>query len=378
MQVLCELCGRNEVYDFSRWRCDCGGAWVLDLSQPLTIEAIDKDIKSIWRYGAFFPREIKKMQGSLGAGFTPFLPCKIDGRDVQLKLDYLMPTGSFKDRGVELMMNALAAGGVEQVAEDSSGNAGASVAAYAARLGIKATIFSPTGASPMKLSQISFFGAEVKAIPGARSNASQAALEAVKEGIIYASHAYNPVYLLGQQTAAWEIWEQNEHQVPDWVVIPVGQGGNLLGYYEGFRALYIAGLVKKIPGLIAVQPERLAPICDAFEQGWEEWPGILAPQKGSVAEGLAITQPVRWKHIMHAMRESRGFCVKVAEEAILPAQRLLAEQGFFVEPTSAVVVAALKEIFKSIERNQSVVISLTGSGLKSNPVNLAVNESIQF
>jgi threonine synthase len=365
MQVICEQCGRFEEYNFSKWRCDCGGAWLLYSYQPLTAEAIDKESKSIWRYSAFFPREIRKMQGSLGAGFTPLLPWKVDGRDVQLKLDYLMPTGSFKDRGVEVMMNALAASGVEQVVEDSSGNAGASVAAYAARLGMKATIFAPSQASPMKLSQISFFGAEVHAIPGPRVNASQAALEAVKGGIIYASHAYNPIYLLGQQTAAWEIWEQNDSKAPDWVIVPVGQGGNLLGYYEGFKALHLAGLITRIPRIVAVQPARMAPICDAFEQGWEEWPSIIAPQKGSIADGLAITQPVRWKHILQAITESGGFCVKVAEECILPAQRSLAEHGFFVEPTSAVVIAALKEINKTIERNQSVVISLTGSGLKS-------------
>ncbi|MGV8025685.1 MAG: threonine synthase [Anaerolineaceae bacterium] len=369
MKVLCELCGRNEEYDFSRWRCDCGGAWVLVSSQPLSTEEIDTDIKSIWRYNAFFPKEIREIRGSLGAGFTPLLPCTIYSREVQLKLDYLMPTGSFKDRGVELMMNALAAEGVKRVAEDSSGNAGASVAAYAARLGMKASIFTPSHASPMKLAQISFFGAEVHSIPGARSNASQAASQAVKEGIIYASHAYNPIYLLGQQTAAWEVWEQNEYQIPDWVVVPVGQGGNLLGYYEGFQALFKAGLGKKIPKLIAVQPECLAPICDAFKQEWKEWPSISAPQKGSIAEGLAITQPVRWKHIVKAIQASCGLCVKVAEDEIIQAQQLLAEQGFFVEPTSAVVIAALKKILKTekLERNETVVISLTGSGLKASP-----------
>lgn len=370
MQVLCEHCGKNEEYVFSRWRCDCGGAWILVPSQPLSTEAIDKDIKSIWRYNAFFPQEIRKIQGSLGAGFTPLLSCKIHNRNVQLKLDYLMPTGSFKDRGVELMMNALAAKGVKHVAEDSSGNAGASVAAYAARLGIKASIFAPAHASPMKLAQIATYGADIRTIPGARINASQAALKVVNKGIVYASHAYNPVYLLGQQTAAWEVWEQNEHQVPDWVVVPVGQGGNLLGYYEGFLAIKKTGLARKIPGLIAVQPERLAPICDAFEQGWKEWPEVSAPQKGSIAEGLAINQPVRWKHVVVAIKESCGFCVKVVEEEILPAQRLLAELGFFVEPTSAVVIAALGKVLKTIERNESVVISLTGSGLKSSPKTL--------
>ncbi len=368
MQVQCEQCGRKEDYRPAEWRCACGGAWILRASQPLVPELIAKDTNSLWRYSAFFPPEIQKMRNTLAAGFTPLLPCRLQDRDVLLKMDYLNPTASFKDRGVELMMNAMAAAGIERVVEDSSGNAGASVAAYSACLGMKASIFAPALASPMKLAQISLYGAEVRLIPGARQNASHAALEELEKGAIYASHAYNPVYLLGQQTAAWEVWEQSGYHAPDWVAVPVGQGGNLLGYYEGFRALLVAGLIEKIPGIIAVQPERLAPLCDAYHEGWEEWHTVPPPQDGSVAEGLAITQPVRWKQIIAAIKESHGFCVKVAEEDILPAQRRLAGKGFYVEPSSAVIVAALNEIYENVERKQTIVLSLTGSGLKSGPL----------
>ncbi len=365
MQVICELCGRKEEYDPAKWRCDCGGAWLLYASPSLQIESIDKENRSIWRYGSFFPVQLSKTPVSLGAGFTPLLPCTIYGREVLLKLDYLMPTGSFKDRGVELMMNVLDAYGVDSIAEDSSGNAGAAVAAYAARLGMQADIFVPSHASPVKLSQISLFGASVHTIPGERKNASKAVLEAVEKGKVYASHAYNPVYLLGQQTAAWEVWEQSGYHVPDWVIVPVGQGGNLLGYFEGFSALHRANLIDKIPGLIAVQPEHLAPICDALQNDWQNWEPVSAPKQGSIAEGLAITNPVRWKHIVEALNACKGFCIKVKEEDILPAQKVLAEKGFFVEPTSAVVIAALKNAINLIERNQTIVVSLTGSGLKS-------------
>jgi len=365
MQVICERCGQIEEYCFSRWRCDCGGAWLIDAVQPLSTDLIDREIKSIWRYGMFFPQPIREKLISLEAGFTPLLDCTLYGREVRLKLDYLMPTGSFKDRGIELMMNTFAANGVEQVVEDSSGNAGASVAAYAARFGMKAAIYAPAYASPAKLSQISIYGAEVHTIRGERENASQAALEAVEKGAVYASHAYQPVYLLGQQTAAWEVWEQNDYRVPDWVVVPVGQGGNLLGYYEGFCALHQAKLIDKIPSLIAVQPQRLAPICEAVQNDWQDWQNNAVFYSRSIAEGLAISHPVRWKHVVKAIKESGGFCVEVAEEDILPAQRMLAEKGFYVEPTSAVVVAALKNIDTLIERDQTVIISLTGSGLKT-------------
>jgi threonine synthase len=370
MQVCCELCGRKEEYVIARWCCDCGGAWTLIPSRSFQSDLIEKDVYSIWRYRSFFPAEIAALRESLGAGLTPLLPCTIDDRVVCLKLDFLNPTGSFKDRGIELMMNALAAARVEQVVEDSSGNAGASVAAYAARLGMRASIFAPQHASPAKLAQIAMYGAAIHTIPGSRLNASQAAFEAVGRGVVFASHAWNPLYLLGQQTAAWELWEQNDHRAPDWVVVPVGQGGNLLGYFEGFRLLLAAGLIQKLPGLIAVQPQRLAPICDAFEQGWKEWVEVCSPSVPSVAEGLAISWPVRWRHIVRAIKESGGFCVKVPEEDIIPAQRWLAERGFYVEPTSAVVMAAYQRITKIVERNQSVVFSLTGNGLKANPASM--------
>lgn len=365
MQVICERCGKKENFVFSNWHCDCGGAWLLHATSTISPDAINTPERSIWRYRKYFPPELQYMQSSLGAGFTPLLPCALQDHDVFLKLDYLMPTGSFKDRGVELMMNALAAAGIKQVAEDSSGNAGASVAAYAARLDMQASIFAPAHASPAKLAQIELYGAQVHKIPGARQNASQAVMDAVRGGMVYASHANNPIYLLGQQTAAWEVWEQLAFHAPDWVVVPVGQGGNLLGYYEGFRALLANGLIDQLPGIIAVQPDRLAPICSAYQQGWKEWVPVSAPRVGSVAEGLAITKPVRWQHILAALKQSHGFCVQVPEEQILPAQRQLAQQGFYIEPTSAVVIAALPHIFNTIKKEQTVVVSLTGSGLKS-------------
>ncbi len=346
-------------------------------AHPFDKKEIEKGDCSIWRYRSFFPAEIQQTQGSLGAGGTPLLPTKIDDREIYLKLDYLNPTASFKDRGVELMMSALALAGVEEVVEDSSGNAGASVAAYAARLGMRASIFSPTSASAAKLAQIAIYGANIHTIPGERQNATEAAYKALEEGMVYASHTWNPIYLLGQQTAALEVWEQHEQRAPEWVVIPVGQGGNLLGYYEGFRVLLEAGLIKRLPRIVAVQPQKLAPICDAFENDWKEWPEISPPWQGSIAEGLAITHPVRWQQVLHAIKESAGFCVRVSEEDIFAAQNFLARKGFYVEPTSAVVMAAFKEVKKFIERDQFVVFSLTGSGLKTNPKidnNVEVNE----
>jgi threonine synthase len=265
------------------------------------------------------------------------------------------------------MINILVNQGVTHVADDSSGNAGASVAAYAARARMKADIFVPTYASPAKQAQIAVYGANVHPIDGPRGNAKLAALEATKQGITLASHAYHPGFLLGQQSVAWELWEQMGRQAPDWYVVPVGQGVHLLGVWLGFRRLHAAGLVQRIPRMVAIQPALMAPLCRAFETGLYSVPAV-EPGEPSVAEGLAITAPVRGRRLLQAVRESEGTCITVEEEAIHAAQRLLAHQGFYAEPTSATAVAALERVKGLAGPKASIVIPLTGSGLKGSPV----------
>jgi threonine synthase len=304
----------------------------------------------------------------LGAGGTPLLPVRLAGREVLVKLEYLAPTASFKDRGTALMVNLLAHQGATRIADDSSGNAGASIAAYAARAGMVAEIYVPAHASPAKQAQIAVYGAEVRPIPGPRVNAKVAVLEAAKRGVVLASHSYHPGFLLGQQSLAWELWQQLGRRAPDWYVVPVGQGVHLLGVWLGFRRLRAAGLVDRLPRLVAVQAKRLAPLCDAFEAGLERVPAVEASET-SVAEGLAIAEPVRGRRLLQAVRETEGTCVAVEEEAILEAQERLARQGFYVEPTSATAVAAAETLARAgvAGAGETVVVPLTGSGLKGAP-----------
>jgi threonine synthase len=263
------------------------------------------------------------------------------------------------------MINILAHQGVDHVADDSSGNAGASIAAYAGRAGMRADIFVPAYASPAKQAQISVYGARVRPIPGPRSNAKKAVLEAAGE-VTLASHAYHPGFLLGQQTVAWEVWEQLGRLVPDWYVVPVGQGVHLLGVWLGFRRLIRAGLTDRLPRIVGVQPALLAPVAEAFEAGLETVPE--AEVRGhSVAEGMAIAKPVRGRRVLQALRETDGLCVTVEEDAILQGQRDLAHQGFYAEPTSAAAVAALPTVFDRAASDDIIVVPLTGSGLKGSP-----------
>jgi threonine synthase len=367
MRVFCPECGARADLTPNHWRCECGGAWEPQEQSEFDPALIDANERSLWRYRRLFGVDFETPRVRLGAGGTPLLPVVLDGREVLVKVEYFAPTSSFKDRGTAVMINLLAHQGVSHLADDSSGNAGASVAAYAARAGMRADIFVPAYASPAKQAQIAVYGAEVHPIPGPRLNAKLAALEAAEHGVVLASHAYHPGFLLGQQSVAWEVWEQLERRAPDWYVVPVGQGVHMLGAWLGFRRLKAAGLVDHLPRLAAVQAQALAPLCRAFEKGLETVPAV-EPTTPSLAEGLAIAAPVRGRRLLQAVRESGGTCIAVDEEAIRAAQRQLAHQGLYVEPTSATAIAALQTVWQMAGPEETIVVPLTGSGLKGAPV----------
>jgi len=341
MQVFCSECGTQETLSPGRWRCDCGGAWETAERTDFDLALVDTSDFTIWRYRRLFGLDFETPAARLGVGWTPLLPMAFEDHEVLLKLEYMTPTASFKDRGTAAMMNILAHQGATHVVDDSSGNAGASVAAYAARAGMQAEIFVPANASPAKQAQIAIYGAKVRPIPGPRINAKHAAREAAAHGAVYAPHAYHPGFLIGQQSAAWEVWEQLGRRVPDRIVVPLGQGGN-------------------------VQPAKLAPLYHALEAGLDTVPAV-EPTTPSVAEGLAISQPVRGRRLLEAIRETGGTCVTVEDDAILQAQRQLARRGLYIEPTSATVIAALEIVLQATAPDETVIVSLTGSGLKGSP-----------
>jgi threonine synthase len=366
MLVICDRCHHEEDFDPHRFRCECGGAWEPWEFEPYMPNMTDPNVNSVWCYQEIMGLYEVDKPLSLGAGQTPLvsMPWDKDAEEVFFKLEYISPTGSFKDRGTEVEANYLAAVGIRDVVEDSSGNAGASLAAYAARTGLHAAIFAPDSASPAKLSQIEVYGADLRRIPGPRAEATRAALQAVAEGAVYASHAYNPAYLLGQKTFAWECWEQLGGHAPDALIIPVGQGGLLLGAWLGFRSMLKTGLIKQMPRLFAAQPELLAPIARAFNAGAEVVQEIT-PDGKSLAEGLAIVKPVRGHRILQALRESGGAGLTVSEDQIRKAYHDLAHHGLFAEPSSATAAAALPQVRQLVGEKATIVVALTGSGLKS-------------
>lgn len=369
MRIRCFDCGRETDYHIEDWRCDCGGAWEPVLSSTFDPDQIKPQEYSIWRYGSFMGLDVQAPLKRMGVGWTPIVPVHIFDRKLHLKLEYLSPSGSFKDRGVNAMINQLVTMGVESVAEDSSGNAGASLAAHAARFGVPAQIYVPAYASPAKQHQIAVYGVEVIPIPGLRKAAEEAAQASAVAGQAYASHAYNPAYLAGQVTAAWELWEQLGRKAPDWIFCPVAQGGQFLGYWFGFSQLLRSGLVDHLPHLVAVQSAKVAPIYHAWTQGLENIPSVV-PEGQTVAEGVSIAKPARGKRLLQALHGTNGDVLAIEEDDILDAQQILAQQGYYVEPTSALALAGFRQIMEGIAEDEVVVLPLTGSGLKGKPKGL--------
>jgi len=319
---------------------------------------------TLWRYREALGIKDPSNIVTLGEGFTPLIDCFLNGQ-LKLKLDFLCPTGSYKDRGSAVMISKLKEWGVTELIEDSSGNAGASIAAYAALAGIHAKIYVPASTSSGKIAQIETYGADLIKVSGSREDTTAAAFSAALD-TFYASHNWSPYFLAGMKTAAYEIAEQLAWKAPDWIVTPVGGGGLLVGLYLGFKDLVAAGMVDRIPRLAAVQTSACDPVSRAWRAGLDHIPAVTKLQ--TAAEGISVAKPVRGKAILEAIRESEGVVITVEDAEVWVALEKLGRQGVYVEPTAAAAPGALGKLYQTgvIGPAEQVVVMLTGSGLKSN------------
>ncbi len=297
---------------------------------------------------------------TLGEGNTPLIWGSAFGRDIAFKLEFLNPTGSYKDRGTSVLASFLRSHGVQEAVEDLSGNAGASFAAYASSAGIKARVFIPEYASGPKRQQIEAYGADVVRIEGSRARTTELALEAVEAGGVYGSHAYMPQGLAGYATLAYELFEQLRGS-PGTIVLPVGQGGLLLGIGRGFASLKQAGLIERLPAIIGVQALACAPLWALFTYGSAGMGWVSEGE--TLAEGVRVRYPLRGDAVIHQVLDSGGQFVAVEESEIPPGRASLAHLGFYVEPTSAIVWNGLAQVIDQVI--EPVVLILTGIGLKS-------------
>lgn len=362
VKYVCTKCGKVEDVTTRAPKCKCGGLWKLQYELPKFDEAlIDKDEWSIFRYRAFMPLADETWKAvTMGEGMTPIVPFD---EDLMLKMDYFMPTLSFKDRGAAVLVSHCKSIGVTDVVQDSSGNAGNSVAAYCGRVGIHCEIFVPEGTSPKKIDMIKAHGAVANVVPGSRDHCADVCRAKVtEEGKYYANHVYNPFFYEGTKTYIYEIYEQL-HRIPRNIFIPLGNGTLFLGGVFGLEHLLASGVIPEMPNVIAIQSEHCAPFAEAKRQGLKV-PAAVTP-KPTLAEGIAIGQPMRGEEILEKIYKYDMEIVEIPEETILPARAALAAKGIYCEHTTAGNYAAYLKYCELYGRTPDSLITMCGAGLKS-------------
>jgi len=363
MHYIDSITGATYPLDQPRWRGDSGGHLNLGDAPGLARRDIDAAVNSLWRYRRALLVDAADSV-TMGEGWTPLILGEWEGVPVLHKLEFMMPTGSFKDRGMTVMVSYLKSRGITEVLEDSSGNAGASLSAYAAAAAMRCRILVPETTSYPKIAQIAACGADVVTIRGSRQDVADAAL-AMSRDIFYASHNWQPFFAEGTKTLAYELWEQLGFRAPDNVVVPVGYGANVLGCDRGFSELLRRGEIARMPRLFGVQAANCAPYFAAFRAGVEHF--IPSPVTPTIAEGIASSKPTRMREVLAPVRDSGGEIVAVSEDEIVRALAALARKGLYVEPTSAAAAAGLSQLIARgvIKKGENTVLVLTGSGLKA-------------
>ena len=357
MSLRCPGCGKT--YE-DRWRCCCGEPLRFEerplpsVTDPTETELDPRE--GLWTFSEFLPVERRV---SLGEGYSPLVDAP--AWDAAFKLEYVFPTGSFKDRGATTILSRALKVGADRVIDDSSGNAGAAIATYAARAGLPAEIYVPADVKEAKLRAIRRSGADIVRVEGAREDVTDACVDAVEAGKgWYASHAWNPAFFAGTATMAHEIAHQRDWSAPDAVVMPLGHGTMFLGAYRGFRQLLDAGWIDRLPKLLGAQAAGYAPIAATLHDGAD------ASSDNGIADGIRIREPVQKTAILGAIEESGGDAIAVSESDTATELDRLHEAGFYTESTCAVAPAALRTYRERgvVEPDDDVVVPLSGSGLK--------------
>ncbi len=373
--LVCSSCAKEYSVDDPVWRCSCGEILDIKFTPSFDIKKIESRLSDMWRYRDAIPIGEDKNIVSFQEGFTPLLEVETGEGRLFIKQDHLFPTGSYKDRGASVLISKVKELGIKKIVEDSSGNAGAAVAAYCAKAGIECDIYVPESTSSGKLAQIELYGANLHKIPGSREKTAEAVMEAAEKNY-YASHSWNPWFFQGTKTFAYEICEQLGWISPDIVILPAGNGTLFLGAYIGFLELMNAGIIDAIPKMIAVQTANCAPLYKSYINKLKE-PSNIESVVNTLAEGIAIAKPVRGTQILEAVRETNGEVIGVTEDEIKYSLHSMMKQGYYIEPTSAAVIAGAvnfqEENRASIE-DKTLVTVFTGHGLKSTGKLLKLNE----
>ena len=364
MVLHCIACDHRTAHDPLQYACPRCGSPLEVLYEPADLERVGAfEGRGVWRYRPLLPAEPR---WSLGEGDTGLHACDRLGRELEITRLFVKnegenPTGSFKDRGMTVGIVLAAAVGASTVACASTGNTSASMAAYAARAGLKAIVLIPAGkVASGKLAQTVAHGAKIVQVEGNFDHAMKLVVElSTRERDVYLLNSLNPYRLEGQKTLAFEVCEALG-DAPDVVVLPMGNAGNISALWKGFREFLALRKISKLPRIIGVQAEHAAPIVRAIEHGASFEP-VEHPE--TIATAIRIGAPVNWRKAVAAVRDSGGEAGTVSDGEILEAQRRLASrEGLFVEPASA---APLAYLFKHAPRISGTVVCVaTGHGLK--------------
>jgi len=337
---------------------------------------------SVWRYKDFMPIRDPSKIVSLNEGGTGLHSCQrlvniLGVKHLYVKNEGENPTGSFKDRGMTVGVTKAVELNMKTVICASTGNTSASLAAYAARAGLRCIVIIPSGKiAHGKLAQAMVYGAKVVQVRGNFDQALKTVLElSEKHREVYLLNSINPYRLEGQKSLAYEICDQLNREPPDRVVVPVGNAGNISAIWKGFTEFHKLGLINKLPKMTGIQAEGASPIARAIKTGKDEIKPINEPE--TIATAIRIGAPVSWKKAIRAINESRGTAETVTDEEILEAQKMLARaEGLFVEPASASSIAGLKKMFEAgkIDTDEVVVCVATGHGLKDPDIAIKISE----
>ncbi|MCD1293856.1 threonine synthase [Methanocella sp. CWC-04] len=368
----CIKCGAKYAPDEIIYTCKkCDG--LLDVVYDYSkIELSKEDLKgplSVWKYRALLP--VSREPISLKEGGTPVYHIRRIGeeigiKDAHVKHEGMNPTGSFKDRGMTVGVTKALELGMTSVACASTGNTSASLAVYGARAGIPVIVLLPQGKVALgKIAQALMHGAKVLSIRGNFDDALRLVREMCIENGVYLLNSINPYRLEGQKTIGFEIVDYFGWEVPDRIILPVGNAGNITAITKGLNEMKKLGLIDRVPMMTGIQAEGSAPIVKAIKSGSENITVESKPE--TVATAIRIGDPVNAVKALNAIRTTGGTAETVTDEEILAAQRMLAvKEGIGVEPASAASVAGMIKLRKMgvIEKDERVVCVTTGHLLK--------------
>ena len=360
VHYLCAKCGGNldVIYDYDAVKKEWSDSNIEESAEM-----------SIWRYAPLLPVEPISL-GGLRVGWTPLIESVRLSKELgipglYLKDDTQNPTASLKDRATAIALARCEVNGVEIVTCASTGNAASSLAGLGAAVGRKVKIFVPENAPSAKVSQMLLYGADVYKIKGSYDDALDLCIKTTYEfGWYNRSSGFNPYLSEGKKTVAFEICEQLNWNVPDIIIVPVGDGCIISGVYKGFYDLREIGVIDRLPRLIAVQSEGANSIVEAFMGDGE----IEATNGNTIADGIAVKMPREGFKALRAIKNTNGHALDVSDEEILDAVRSLSsEAGIFVEPAAAAALAGLRKALEInvLTKDEKIVLLLTGHGLKA-------------